>query len=155
VSWHAVDLCTTTNTHTPHPPVDTKIIKTSYSSAAGTAFVLFDDVRVPARYVMGQVNQGLKVILANFIHERWVICARMARYRCVRVCSLCPNDQALTCSTTLSSRTIFEECLKWASLRKAFGKPLTDQPVIRAKLAAMFAKVEAGQAWLERESMFN
>merc|ERR1712093_470601 len=107
--------------------VDTKIIKTSYSSAAGTAYVTFEDVVVPARYVMGTVNEGLKVILANFIHERWVICARMGRY----------------------SRTIYEECLKWASLRKAFGKPLTEQPVIRAKLAAMLAKVEAGQAWIE------
>jgi len=108
--------------------VDTKIIKSSYSSAAGTALVTFDKVRVPAKYVMGKENEGLKVILANFIHERWVICARMARY----------------------SRFIYEECIKWASLRKAFGKPLTEQPVIRAKLAAMYSKVEAGQAWLEQ-----
>ena len=62
------------------------------------------------------------------IDERWVICARMARY----------------------SRFIYEECVKWATQRKAFGKPLTEQPVIRAKLAAMYSKVEAGQAWLER-----
>lgn len=54
---------------------------------------MFEDVVVPKRYVMGKENEGLKVILANFIHERWVICARMARYRwvsfwrsqCVRV----------------------------------------------------------------------
>jgi alkylation response protein AidB-like acyl-CoA dehydrogenase len=53
------------------------------------------------------------------------------------------------------SRFIYEECIKWASLRKAFGKPLTEQPVIRAKLAAMYSKVEAGQAWLEREYRTN
>ena len=47
--------------------VDTKIIKSSYSSAAGTALVTFDNVRVPAKYVMGKENEGLKVILANFI----------------------------------------------------------------------------------------
>jgi alkylation response protein AidB-like acyl-CoA dehydrogenase len=49
--------------------VDTKIIKSSYSSAAGTALVTFDKVRVPAKYVMGQENEGLKVILANFIRK--------------------------------------------------------------------------------------
>ena len=30
-----------------------------------------------------------------------------------------------------------------------FGKPLNAQPVIRAKLANMIARVEAGQSWLE------
>lgn len=30
-----------------------------------------------------------------------------------------------------------------------FGKPLNAQPVIRAKLANMIARVEAGQNWLE------
>lgn len=72
-----------------------------------------------------------QVILANFIHERWVICCRMARY----------------------SRLIYEECMKWVSLRKAFGKPLSDQPVIREKLGAMLANVDAGQAYLEREDL--
>lgn len=49
------------------------------------------------------------------------------------------------------SRLIYEECMKWVSLRKAFGKPLSEQPVIRAKLGAMLANVDAGQAYLERE----
>lgn len=57
----------------------------------------------------------------------------------------------ICCRIARYSRFIFEECLKWASLRKAFGKPLTEQPVIRAKLAAMYAKIEAGQSWLESE----
>lgn len=29
------------------------------------------------------------------------------------------------------------------------GKPLIEQPVIRAKFAAMLAKIELGQSWLE------
>lgn len=128
--------------------VDLKPIKTAYSAAAGTALVTFEDAVVPAKYVMGKENEGLKVcltaalrdgplaelqpekvILANFIHERWVICCRMARY----------------------SRLIYEECTKWVTLRKAFGKPLSEQAVIRAKLGAMLANVDAGQAYLERE----
>ena len=48
-----------------------------------------------------------------------------------------------------AQRTIVEECLKWATQRVVFGKPLTAQPVIRAKLANMIARVEAGQNWME------
>ncbi|KAI5476997.1 hypothetical protein MNV49_006955 [Pseudohyphozyma bogoriensis] len=107
--------------------VSTKRIKTSYSAAAGTAFVEFDKALVPVENLLGKENEGLKVILSNFNHERIVICARIARY----------------------SRLIYEESFKYAHLRKVFGKPLVEQPVIRAKFALMLAKVDAGQAWLE------
>lgn len=107
--------------------VETKIIKTSYSHAAGTAYVSFDHVLVPVENLLGEENEGLKVILSNFNHERIVICARIARY----------------------SRMIYEESFKWAHLRLAFGKPLIEQPVVRQKFAHMLAKVEAGQSWLE------
>lgn len=40
--------------------VDLKTIKTSYSAAAGTALVTFEDAIVPANYVMGKENEGLK-----------------------------------------------------------------------------------------------
>jgi alkylation response protein AidB-like acyl-CoA dehydrogenase len=46
--------------------VETKVIKTSYSHAAGTAWVTFDKVLVPAENVLGGENNGLKVILSNF-----------------------------------------------------------------------------------------
>jgi len=38
---------------------------------------------------------------------------------------------------------------RWTNQRKAFGKPLNSQAVIRSKLAAMIARVESGQTWLE------
>jgi len=107
--------------------VDTKAIKTSYSASAGTAFVTFDKALVPIENLLGKEGEGLKVILSNFNHERVVICARIARY----------------------SRFIYEETFKYAHLRKVFGKPLIEQPVIRAKFALMLAKIDAGQAWLE------
>ena len=37
------------------------------------------------------------------------------------------------------------ESFKWAHQRLVFGKPLIEQPVIRQKFAAMFAKTEALQ----------
>ncbi|KAL7422285.1 hypothetical protein Q5752_002931 [Cryptotrichosporon argae] len=107
--------------------VETKQIKTSYSTAAGTAYITFDNVKVPAENVLGPEDGGLLVILSNFNHERWVMC----------------------CGSARSSRFIVEECLKWSSQRQVFGKPLIAQAVIRNKLALMIAKVEAMQAWLE------
>ena len=43
--------------------VETKAIKTSYSSAAGTAYVTFDSVMVPVENTLGPEDGGLLVIL--------------------------------------------------------------------------------------------
>ncbi|GAA5935723.1 uncharacterized protein JCM15063_001782 [Sporobolomyces koalae] len=107
--------------------VETKIIKTSYSTTAGTAYVTYDNVKVPVENLLGKEGKGIFVILSNFNHERWVMC----------------------CGSVAGSRMIVEECFKWAHQRKAFGKPLIDLAVIRAKLAAMIQKVEAAQSYLE------
>ncbi|KAF5371822.1 hypothetical protein D9615_009550 [Tricholomella constricta] len=107
--------------------VETKIIKTSYSTAAGTGYVTFEDVFVPYENTLGPDNGGLQVILSNFNHERW----------------------GMACGSVSAQRIIVEECLKWATQRQVFGKPLTAQPVIRSKLAAMIARVESAQNWIE------
>lgn len=43
--------------------VETKAIKTSYSAAAGTAYVTFDSVKVPVENTLGPEDGGLLVIL--------------------------------------------------------------------------------------------
>ena len=48
-----------------------------------------------------------------------------------------------------AAREIVEQCFKWSSQRKVFGKPLIAQPVIRQHLAEMLQLVEAEQSWLE------
>lgn len=53
------------------PGVETKPIKTSYSTAAGTAYITFENVFVPYEHTLGKENKGLQVILSNFNHERW------------------------------------------------------------------------------------
>jgi alkylation response protein AidB-like acyl-CoA dehydrogenase len=53
------------------PGVATKPIKTSYSSAAGTAFITFNNVKVPSGNILGKEDKGLIVVLSNFNHERW------------------------------------------------------------------------------------
>jgi len=57
------------------PGVSTKPIKTAYSSVAGTAYVTFDKVRVPISNTLGKIGAGMSVILSNFNHERWMVCA--------------------------------------------------------------------------------
>lgn len=109
------------------PGVETVPVKTAYSAAAGTAYVTFDNVRVPVGNTLGPEDSGLIVMLSNFNHERWVMC----------------------CSSARAQRLVVEECMKWANQRKVFGKPLNSQPVIRAKLAAMISRVERSQSWLE------
>ncbi|KIM45769.1 hypothetical protein M413DRAFT_440807 [Hebeloma cylindrosporum] len=109
------------------PGVSTKPIKTAYSSVAGTAYVTFDKVRVPVSNTLGKIGAGMSVILSNFNHERWMVCA-----------------------TSISAqRLIVEESLKWSTQRIVFGKPLTNQAVIRAKLASMISRVESCQNWFE------
>lgn len=56
--------------------VETKPIKTSYSAAAGTAYVTFDNVKVPVENILGKENKGIQVILSNFNHERWAMCCK-------------------------------------------------------------------------------
>jgi alkylation response protein AidB-like acyl-CoA dehydrogenase len=108
--------------------VETRQIKTSYSTTAGTAFITFDNVKVPVSNTLGPEGGGIFVILSNFNHERWVMC----------------------CASARSQRSVVEECLKWTSQRKAFGgKPLNQLAVIRSKMAAMIARTESLQAWLE------
>lgn len=107
--------------------VETKQLSTSYSRTAATAYVTFDNVKVPASYLLGRENQGIHVILSNFNHERWT----------------------MVCGTVRMCRMVVEESLKWAHQRLVFGKRLIDQPVIRQKLAKMIALTEAHQSWLE------
>ncbi|KAF2814182.1 acyl-CoA dehydrogenase family protein [Mytilinidion resinicola] len=108
--------------------VETSLIKTSYSTTAGTAFVEFNNVKVPVENLLGEEHKGFGVIMSNFNHERFM----------------------MVCAVVRASRTVVEECLKWSNQRIVFGKKLIEQPVIRQKLARMISHVEANQAWLEQ-----
>ena len=61
--------------------VQTKAIKTKYSSCAGTALVTYDGVKVPVENLMalgnkGKHGQGFACIMYNFNHEHWFIVAK-------------------------------------------------------------------------------
>ena len=43
--------------------LETKGIKTSYSSAAGTSYITFENVKVPVENILGKEGQGFQVIM--------------------------------------------------------------------------------------------
>jgi len=89
--------------------------------------VLLEDVKVPVENIMGKLNNGFKQIMWNFNHERWLI----------------------NCFTVGGTRCIIEDMILWINQRKAFGKSLIKQPVIRAKLADAISQFEAASSWHE------
>ncbi|KAK6085105.1 acyl-dehydrogenase [Seiridium cupressi] len=95
--------------------------------SSGTTYITFEDVKVPVENVLGKENQGFKVIMTNFNHERMGIIIQSVRF----------------------SRVCYEESVKYASKRRTFGKKLIDHPVIRMKLAHMARQIEASYNWLE------
>lgn len=62
----------------------TKHMTVSGSTTAGTAFVDYDDVKVPLDMVVGERGKGFKYVVSNFNHERLFI--GMQALRCSRVC---------------------------------------------------------------------
>ena len=71
--------------------MSTKLIKTSYSPAAGTAYIIFENVKVPIENLLGVENKGFEIIMSNFNHERWMI----------------------VCCIMGAMRTIVDQCFRW------------------------------------------
>jgi len=94
--------------------------------ASDTATLYFDNVRVPVTNLIGEENQGFKVIMTNFNGERMGMAAGM---------------EAL-------GRVCLEEAVAWARERKTFGKRLADHQVIRHKISQMKQKLNATQAYI-------
>ncbi|EER15269.1 Acyl-CoA dehydrogenase, putative [Perkinsus marinus ATCC 50983] len=74
--------------------------------SSGTTFVEFDDVKVPVENLIGKENDGFKVIMYNFNHERWGLIIQAVRF----------------------SRILYELSFKYAQKRKTFGKTLMEHP---------------------------
>ncbi len=96
--------------------------------ASDTATLHFDDVKVPAENLIGEESQGFRGIMQNFNGERLGMAASC-------------NGFAAVC---------LEEATAWARERRAFGKRLIEQQVIRHKLVDMAMRINATQAYLEQ-----
>lgn len=109
------------------PGITVRKITTQGMLTSGSTFITFDNVKVPVEHLLGKENQGFKVIVNNFNHERLGIIYQSNRL----------------------SRVCYEEAVKHAHKRKTFGKRLIDHDVIRNKLANMAIQIEGVQSWVE------
>lgn len=89
-----------------------------------TAELFFDDMQLPADALLGEEGKGFYYIMSTFQNERLLIGAMCA--------GLCARAIDLT--------------LDYAKQRRAFGKTLWEQPVLRNKLASLAAKAAAARA---------
>eukprot|EP01006_Ploeotia_vitrea_P044152 TRINITY_DN66815_c6_g2_i1.p1 TRINITY_DN66815_c6_g2~~TRINITY_DN66815_c6_g2_i1.p1 ORF type:complete len:509 (-),score=292.31 TRINITY_DN66815_c6_g2_i1:1380-2906(-) len=110
------------------PGVRIRRQKTQGLWISGTGYLIFEDVKVPVKNLIGKENDGFRSIMHNFNHERFVFAALSNRY----------------------ARLCIEDAAAYGRVRKTFGKRLVDHQAIRHKLAEMARHVEATHAQLEQ-----
>jgi acyl-CoA dehydrogenase len=108
---------------TPGFHVSKKLKKTGWW-ASDTAELTFEDCRVPASNLIGIENAGFISIMMNFAQERLLLAVQ-----CVAIAELA-----------------YQESIRYAKDRIAFGKSLSGFQVIRHKLADMAARIAAARA---------
>lgn len=108
---------------TPGFSVGKKLAKMGWW-ASDTAELVFDGCRVPAKNLIGEENTGFVPIMMNFAIERLMLASN-----CVAIATLA-----------------YEESVRYARERHAFGKPIMGFQVLRHKLAEMTTKIAAARA---------
>jgi citronellyl-CoA dehydrogenase len=111
-------------TDTPGFQVSKKLEKVGNPSS-DTAVLFFDECRVPARWLLGEENQGFAHIMLNFQGERLVAAIQ----------------------AVAGMQLMLEDALQYGHERRAFGRPLTGFQAWRHRLAEHLTAVEAAR-WL-------
>jgi len=88
--------------------------------------VFFDGVRVPQKYLIGEKNKGFYQILNQLDYERSGMERLMANY------------------------PLFEAIIQFTKETKQNGKPLSQDPLIRSKLAQLKIEFEVGRLQIYR-----
>ena len=91
-----------------------------------TAHLRMDNVRIPARYLLGEEGAGFRMIMTNFNGERLGMSAMALGF----------------------AQACYDEALDWARQRRTFGSALVEKQVIRHKLVDMQMCIASTQAWL-------
>ena len=91
-----------------------------------TAHLRLDNVRVPARYLLGEEGSGFRIVMTNFNGERLAMSAMALGF----------------------AQACFDEALGWARQRKTFGAALVERQVIRHKLVDMQMRIASTEAWV-------
>ncbi|MEX0582520.1 MAG: acyl-CoA dehydrogenase family protein [Sneathiella sp.] len=93
-----------------------------------TAQLFFDDVRVPARNLIGEENKGFTYQMRQFQEERLFVAARALR----------------------GMELAIEDTIEYTGQRKVFGGTILDNQVVYHKIAEMQSELEAARALLYR-----
>eukprot|EP00747_Dinoflagellata_sp_TGD_P178646 gnl/TRDRNA2_/TRDRNA2_27966_c0_seq1.p1 gnl/TRDRNA2_/TRDRNA2_27966_c0~~gnl/TRDRNA2_/TRDRNA2_27966_c0_seq1.p1 ORF type:complete len:423 (+),score=81.17 gnl/TRDRNA2_/TRDRNA2_27966_c0_seq1:43-1311(+) len=109
------------------PGINCRRMRTQGWWASNTAFIEFDNVRVPVKNLVGKEGEGFKYTMINFNHERFLMTAQMVRF----------------------SRICLEDSITFARRRKTFGKALIEHQVIRHKIAEMARRIEGTHRAIE------
>jgi alkylation response protein AidB-like acyl-CoA dehydrogenase len=80
--------------------------------------VFFEDVRVPRANLVGQLHDGWTVANATLFHERNML------------------------ASTTRTQLLFQNLVRLARKRRRGGKPATDDPLVRQRLADLAIRVE-------------
>lgn len=91
--------------------------------ASDTAILYFEDCRLPARYVLGEEDQGFYYIMMNFQGERLVAALQ----------------------AVAAMERMIEQALEYGSQREVFGRPLLKYQVWRHKLVEHMTAIEAAR----------
>jgi citronellyl-CoA dehydrogenase len=91
--------------------------------ASDTAILFFEDCRIPARYVLGEENEGFYHIMTNFQGERLVA--------------------AIT--AVAGMERMVEESIRYGHEREAFGRPIIKYQVWRHKFVEHLTGIEAAR----------
>ncbi|XP_072552003.1 long-chain specific acyl-CoA dehydrogenase, mitochondrial [Salminus brasiliensis] len=95
--------------------------------AQDTAELFFEDVRLPADALLGQVNKGFYYLMNELPQERLII-AVMALASC---------------------EFMFEETRAYVRQRKAFGKTVADIQTVQHKLAELKTEICVGRSFID------
>jgi acyl-CoA dehydrogenase len=95
-----------------------------------TAQLHFDNVRVPARYLLGEEGAGFRMVMSNFNGERIGLAAGALGF----------------------AEACLDEALAWSRERKTFGAALIEHQAVRHKLVDMQMRIASTEAWLEAVS---
>ena len=117
------------------PGIEVRKIKTLGQRAIATTQVFYNDVKVPASAVLGEVDRGWEAVDAYLWYER--LCLSAAR--------------------TGAATAAFDYALEYAKTRKQFGRPIGKFQAISHKLADMKMMLDISRtmvyrfAWLMSE----
>jgi acyl-CoA dehydrogenase len=92
-----------------------------------TAELIFEDCRVPERYLLGEEGKGFRYLMRNLQQERLI----------------------LSIGTMAVAEKILEVTLDYTRSRTAFGKPISGFQHNSFKLVEMATEIELGRAFLE------